>query len=98
MQYDLGHTERVQRDAVSSSSDLVQRDPKDWQFQASSDGNTWTTLDAQSDQVFAERLELKSCAIANPASCRYCRLNITGNNGDRTFTDLSELGLFVSKP
>jgi hypothetical protein len=100
LQYDLGHTERVQRYSVTSSSDgkVVPRDPKDWQFQASNDGSTWTTLDTQSDQVFAERLELKTYAIANPASYRYYRLNITANNGDSTFTDLSELGLFVSKP
>ncbi|MGJ3699802.1 discoidin domain-containing protein [Variovorax sp. AFSI2.2] len=98
LQYDLGHTERVLRYAVTSSSDLVSRDPKDWQFQVSSDGAAWTTLDTQSDQVFAERLELKTYAIANPGSYRYYRLNITANNGDGAFTDLSELGLFVSKP
>lgn len=98
LQYDLGHTERVQRYAVTSSFDLVPRDPKDWQFQASNDGVAWTTLDTQSGQVFAERFELKTYAVANPAAYRYYRLNITANNGDSTFTDLSELGLFVSKP
>jgi hypothetical protein len=48
--------------------------------------------------VFDYRLELKTYAIANPASYRYYRLNITANNGDSTLTDLAELGLFVSKP
>jgi hypothetical protein len=48
--------------------------------------------------VFAERLELKTYTVANPAAYRYYRLNITANNGDGTFTDLSELGLFISKP
>jgi hypothetical protein len=100
LQYDLGHTERVQRYSVMSSSDddVVPRDPKDWQFQASNDGATWTTLDTQTDQAFAERSELKTYAIANPTSYRYYRLNITANNGDSAFTDLSELGLFVSRP
>lgn len=98
LQYDLGHTERVQRYAVTSSNDLVPRDPKDWQFQGSTDGSTWTTLDTQSNQVFATRLKLKSYTIANPASYRYYRLNITANNGDSTFTDLAEIGLFASKP
>jgi len=97
LQYDLGHTERVERYGVTNSSD-VPRDPKDWQFQGSSDGSTWTTLDTQSNQAFAQRLELKTYTIANPASYRYYRLNITANNGDSTFTDLSELGLFASKP
>ena len=97
LQYDLGHTERVQRYAITSTTNPVPRDPKDWQFQASNDGVTWTTLDTQNDQVFDYRLELKTYAIANPVSYRYYRLNITANNGDSTLTDLSELGLFVSK-
>ncbi|RYF55430.1 MAG: discoidin domain-containing protein, partial [Comamonadaceae bacterium] len=97
LQYDLGHTERVLRYAVTSY-DLAPRDPKDWQFQASNDGATWITLDAQSNQAFAQRLELKTYAIGNPASYRYYRLNITANNGDGTFTSLSELGLLVSRP
>ncbi len=94
LQYDLGHTERVQRYAITSTTNPVPRDPKDWQLQASNDGVTWTTLDTQNDQVFDYRLELKTYAIANPASYRYYRLNITANNGDSTLTDLSELGLF----
>jgi hypothetical protein len=100
LQYELGHTERVERYAVNSSSDgkLVPRDPKDWQFQGSNDGSTWTTLDTQSNQAFAERLELKTYTIANPASYRYYRLNITANNGDSSFTALSELRLFASRP
>jgi hypothetical protein len=48
--------------------------------------------------VFATRLKLKTYTIANPASYRYYRLNITANNGDSTFTDLAEIGLFASKP
>jgi hypothetical protein len=98
LRYDLGHTEIVQRYTVTSSFDLVPRDPKDWQFQGSDDGLTWTTLDTQSNQVFAERFEQKSYTVARPASYRYYRLNITANNGDSTFTDLSEFGLLVSKP
>jgi hypothetical protein len=36
--------------------------------------------------------------IAEGDGYRYYRLNITANNGDRTFMDLFKLGLFVSKP
>lgn len=99
LQYDLGHTEVVQRyTVISSSFDRVPRDPKDWQFQGSNDGSTWETLDTQSEQMFAKRMELKSYNVASPAAYRYYRLNITANNGDMTFTDLSEFGLFVSRP
>jgi hypothetical protein len=98
LQYDLGHTETVQRYTVVSSGDKVGRDPKDWQFQGSNDGATWTTLDTQGNQQFATRLALKGYTVANPAPFRYYRLNITANNGDTGFTDLAEFGLFAPRP
>jgi hypothetical protein len=98
LQYDLGRTQIVQRYTVTSSYDQVPRDPKNWQFQGSNDGATWTTLDTQSNQMFAERFELKTYTVASPASYRYYRLNITANNGDSTFTALGEFGLFASMP
>jgi hypothetical protein len=48
--------------------------------------------------MFARRLELKGYTVASPAAYRYYRLNITANNGDTTFTDLAEFGLFAAKP
>jgi hypothetical protein len=98
LQYDLGlgHAKIVRRYTVTSSNDKVPRDPKDWQFQGSSDGSTWTPLDTQSNQTFTERYQLKAYTVASPASYRYYRLNITANNGDGFFTDLSELGLLAT--
>lgn len=98
LQYDLGRTDTVQRYTVTSSNDKVPRDPKDWQFQGSNDGSTWITLDTQSNQAFAQRYQLKSYTVASPAPYRYYKLNITANNGDTTFTDLAELGLYASPP
>jgi hypothetical protein len=98
--YDLGagNSQVVTRYTVTSSNDKDPRDPKDWQFQGSADGATWTTLDTKTDQVFANRYEVKEFAIATPASYRYYRLNITANNGDATFTDLCELALLTPAP
>ncbi len=98
LRYDLGHTEAVQRYTVISSNDKIPRDPKDWQFQGSNDGLAWTTLDTQTNQVFDTRLQMKTFTVASPAPFRYYRLNITANNGDTTFTDLAEFGLYVPKP
>jgi hypothetical protein len=98
LQVDLGHTETVQRYTVISSTDLVGRDPKDWQFQGSNDGVNWTTLDTQSGQAFAYRIQQKSYTVASPGAYRWYRLNITSNNGDSTFTTLSEIGLYAAKP
>lgn len=96
LRYDLGSARTVERYTVTSSFDKVPRDPKDWQFQGSNDGAAWTTLDVQGAQQFAERYEVKTYAVAQPAAYRYYRLNITANNGDATFTDLAELGLMAS--
>ncbi|MCS0630823.1 alginate lyase family protein [Telluria mixta] len=98
LQYDLGHTETVQRYTVISANDKIGRDPKDWQFQGSNDGVNWTTLDTQSGQAFANRFQLNSYTVASPGAYRWYRLNITSNNGDTGFTDLAEIGLFAAKP
>jgi hypothetical protein len=98
LQYDLGHTETVQRYTVISSTDLVPRDPKDWQFQGSNDGIDWTTLDTQSGQAFPNRIQMHSYTVASPGAYRWYRLNITSNNGDTAFTTLSEIGLYAARP
>jgi hypothetical protein len=97
LQYDLGHTETVQRYTLISA-DVAGRDPKDWQFQGSNDGVNWTTLDTQSGQVFALRLQQNSYTVANPGAYRYYRLNVTSNNGDSYNTAVAEFGLFAAKP
>lgn len=98
LQYDLGpgHAQVVKRYAVTSANDKVPRDPKEWQLQGSNDGSTWTTLDTQSNQGFTERYQVNVYTIASPASYRYYRLDVTANNGDTSFTDLSELGLLAN--
>jgi hypothetical protein len=88
----------VQRYTVISSTDLIGRDPKDWQFQGSNDGINWTTLDTQSGQAFPYRIQMHSYTVANPGAYRWYRLNITSNNGDVTFTTLAEIGLYAAKP
>jgi hypothetical protein len=98
LQYDLGHVETVRRYTLISSSDLIPRDPKDWQLLGSNDGVAWQTLDAQNNQAFARRFAPNSYPVARPGAYRYYRLNITTNNGDPTFTDLAEFGLFAAKP
>jgi hypothetical protein len=98
LRYDLGHTEIVRRYTVISSSDLVGRDPKNWQFQGSNDAMAWTTLDTQSNQAYAQRFEMKTFTVASPGAYRYYRLNVTANNGDPGFLGLSEFGLFAVKP
>ena len=95
LQYDFGSgNEQLVKRYTVSSADVAGRDPKDWQFQGSQDGSTWTTLDSQSGQVFANRVQQNVYNIGNTTAYRYYRLNITANNGDANGVAISELGLW----
>jgi hypothetical protein len=94
LQYDFGagNAQTVKRYTINSA-DVPARDPKDWQFQGSQDGSTWTTLDTRSGQTFLVVQAQNTYDIGNTTAYRYYRLNITGNNGAGG-TALSELGLW----
>jgi hypothetical protein len=96
IQYDFGasNEQTVKRYTLISGNDVPGRDPQNWQFQGSQDGSTWTTLDSQSGQLFANRNQQNTYNIGNTTAYRYYRLNITLNNGDPSGLQLAELGLW----
>jgi hypothetical protein len=95
VQYDFGSgiPKTITRYSVGSAIDVPERDPRDWEFQGSNDGTTWTTLDTQSGQTFSTRFEMKTYPVARPTAYRYYRLNITANNGAKGL-HVAEFGLF----
>ena len=99
LRYDLGggKARTIHCYALTSANDVPERDPKDWQFQGSNNGSTWTTLDTRSDQNFVYRYQTIPYPIASPASYRYYRLNVTANRG-ADVTQLSELELLIDPP
>jgi len=96
VQYDFGanNAQTVKRYTINSANDVPGRDPKNWQFQGSQDGSSWTTLDTQSGQTFAYRWQQNTYTIGNTTAYRYYRLNVTANNGDPSGLQLSEVGLW----
>jgi hypothetical protein len=86
-----GPLKAVVRYALSSANDVPGRDPKNWQFQGSQDGSSWTTLDTRSNELFASRFLTKQYAISNTTAFAYYRLYITANNGDPSGLQLSEM-------
>jgi autotransporter-associated beta strand protein len=96
LQYDLGPFIRqtVQRYALTSAGDVPGRDPAAWQFLASNDGSTWTTLDTQTNQGFPYREQTLTYPLGNTNAYRFYRLNITANNGTNAI-QLSELALLA---
>jgi hypothetical protein len=80
---------------VTSANDVAQRDPKNWQFQGSNDGVTWTTLDTRTNETFASRFLTKTYDFPNGTPYRWYRLNITANNGGSGYPiQISELSMF----
>jgi len=94
IKYDFGagNAQVVKRYTISCA-DVATRDPKDWTFQGSQDGSNWTTLDSQSGQLFANRLQQNTYDIGNTTAYRYYRLQVTANNGATTLA-VAELGLW----
>ncbi|HBF34755.1 TPA: hypothetical protein DDW35_09340 [Candidatus Sumerlaeota bacterium] len=96
LQYDLGPGKVcvLKRYDICSANDVPERDPKDWQFQASNDGIAWTTLDTQTNQIFTSRHFVKQYTLSSNALYRYYRLNITANmGGPKHSVQLAELAL-----
>jgi hypothetical protein len=89
-----GNASRViVRYTIVSANDVPERDPQNWQLQGSNDGVTWTTVDAQTNQTFADRFTTNTYDFTNTTAYRRYRLRITANGGD-VHTQLSEIGLF----
>jgi len=68
----------------------ITRAPKDWQFQGSNDGITWTTLDTQTIISFTSG-EKKAFTFTNTTPYIYYRIYITANNGNTSETDIDEI-------
>ena len=96
IQYKFGNglAWRISRYQVTSANDVAQRDPKNWQFQGSNDGVSWTTLDTRTNETFASRLLTKIYDFTNNTPYRWYRLNITANNGGSGYPiQISELSM-----
>ena len=94
LQYEFGGGQApiVSQYSLTSGNDVPARDPKNWQFQASKDGQTWTTLDERENQAFESRLQTKAYSFLNNQPYRFYRLNILTNGGDAGL-QLSELAI-----
>ena len=81
VQFKLAEPVAAVQYTLTSANDAPERDPRDWTMRGSNDGQTWTTLDRQTNQMFTERFQSKDYRLANTTAYRYYRLDITSNNG-----------------
>lgn len=70
---------------LTSANDAQSRDPKNWTLQGSNDGEIWTEVDNQVDQVFAERFQTVTYIFDNHDAYKFYRMNITANGGAGLF-------------
>lgn len=67
--------------------------PKNWTFEGSNDGTSWTVLDTQKNQQDWFPTEVRSYEIENENSYKYYRINISANNGHSTYVQIAELDI-----
>lgn len=68
---------------LTSANDAADRDPKDWKFQGSDDGENWVTLDERTGYLFSARYQTVKFELNQPDNQghKMYRLLINNNNG-----------------
>ena len=79
---------------IPHSLNCETRAPKDWTFSGSNDGETWTTLDTQSDETGWSDNEFRYYHFANSDSYLYYKFNCTANNGATDYMQIQEIEFY----
>ncbi|GHG01891.1 discoidin domain-containing protein [Thalassotalea marina] len=83
----------VNKLGLISANDAENRDPENFNIQASNDGENWITLANWLGESFDQRFERKLLVFSNDLAYSYYRLNITKNKGDDTLMQVAEIEL-----
>ncbi|MEI7578635.1 MAG: hypothetical protein WCJ58_01190 [bacterium] len=73
----------------------VTRTPKDWIFQGSNNGSSWTNLDTQTNQTGWVAGIAKNYFFTNTTKYTYYRLIFTTNNGDG-YSGIAEMRFYIT--
>lgn len=96
VRYDFGSgvTKIVTKYSIQASN--VNRSPKNWTLEGSNDASSWSTVDTVTNSTGWAVNEVRwfTCDTTTTAY-RYYRLNITANNGDATYTQFTQMDLYV---
>ncbi|MBC8984565.1 ATP/GTP-binding protein [Pedobacter sp. N36a] len=88
MQLEFPQAQQVASYSLTSGGDAPLRDPKNWTFNGSNDGSTWTVLDTRTDEAFAGRVQTRFFNFKNLNAYKYYRISITSIGAG----DLFQLG------
>ena len=79
------------------SSDMSDtRAPKDWTFEGSNDGETWTVLDTRTDESGWTKREIRTYRFENDTAYAYYKFDCTANNGASDYLALWEIEFYTS--
>lgn len=93
-----GTQKLVTKYTITSANDAASRDMKDWTFEGSDNGTSWTTLDTRSGVTFGARLLTVAFGINTPARYKHYRLNVTANGGSTIPAQIAEWALLALDP
>ncbi|MCL1036809.1 discoidin domain-containing protein [Shewanella submarina] len=79
--------------ALISANDAQDRDPENFNLQASNDGEQWVTLGSWNGVVFNDRFEYQSFGISNTLAFSQYRFNISKDKGDSSLMQVAEIAL-----
>lgn len=82
LQFELNEPTAAGAYTLTSANDFPERDPIDWNLEASHDGENWVTLDSRSGEIFEERFQIKVYPINNTVEYKFYRLNILRARSD----------------
>ena len=98
LRYDFGagNSKVIKMYAIGAGNGITTQLPKDWTFQGSNDGSSWTTLDTKATQPAWSEDEYRYYNTSNTTAYRYYRINITANQGATDYCAVGEFGLYAA--
>lgn len=97
LEFTLRRPAAVGHYVLTSANDIPGRDPRDWTFKGSNDGEHWVDLDFRIEESFAHRHQPRGFTFPARTPYRHYRLEITRNAGEDQI-QLSQVRLFTSAP
>jgi hypothetical protein len=79
---------------TNPSSNDAAATPKNWTFEGSNDGSSWSVLHTVTNQTGWIQGESRMFTTTNTTAYRYYRINVSANNGYANFFTMSELQFY----
>ncbi len=80
--------------SITSANDVPERDPRDWKFEGSRDGVTWSVLDEHRDEpIWPARQEARKFTFANKTAYRHYRIEFLAVHSNVPHFQVAEIAL-----